>query len=66
MTFTEEHLAFRKMVRQFVGKEIQPYVIEWEKAGFFPAHDLFGKLGELGLLGLEYDPEYGGQGADHL
>jgi citronellyl-CoA dehydrogenase len=41
-------------------------VIEWEKAGFFPAHDLFGKLGELGLLGLEYDTEYGGQGADHL
>lgn len=66
VTFTEEHLAFRKMVRQFVGKEIQPYVIEWEKAGFFPAHDLFGKLGELGLLGLEYDTEYGGQGADHL
>ena len=66
VTFTEEHLAFRKMVRQFVEKEIQPYVIEWEKAGFFPAHDLFGKLGELGLLGLEYDTEYGGQGADHL
>ncbi len=66
VTFTEEHLAFREMVRQFVGKEIQPYVIEWEKAGFFPAHDLFRKLGELGLLGLEYDTEYGGQGADHL
>ena len=32
----------------------------------FPAHELFPKLGGLGLLGLEYDPAYGGQGADHL
>ena len=32
----------------------------------FPAHELFARLGELGLLGLEYDPAYGGQGADHL
>src|SRR5918912_3734672 len=57
MRFTAEHHAFRKMVRD---------VDEWERAGTFPAHELFPKLGELGLLGLEYDPEYGGQGADHL
>ena len=31
----------------------------------FPAHELFPRLGALGLLGLEYDPAYGGQGADH-
>jgi citronellyl-CoA dehydrogenase len=30
-----------------------------------PLHDLFAKMGELGFLGLEYDPEYGGQAADH-
>ncbi|MBN6731261.1 acyl-CoA dehydrogenase family protein [Burkholderia multivorans] len=65
-TFTSEHDTFRRMVRQFVDNEIQPYVDEWERAGVFPAHDLFAKLGELGLLGIEYDPEYGGQGADHL
>ncbi|MBI3225447.1 MAG: acyl-CoA dehydrogenase family protein [Mycolicibacterium cosmeticum] len=66
MTFTEEHIAFRKMVRQFVEKEIQPHVDEWEAAGGFPAHELFPKLGALGLLGLEYDSDYGGQDADHL
>ncbi|MGX7731007.1 acyl-CoA dehydrogenase family protein [Rhodococcus sp. 2H158] len=66
MMFTEEHIAFRKMVRQFVDKEIQPYVDEWEAAGGFPAHELFSKLGALGLLGLEYDSAYGGQDADHL
>ena len=66
MLFTEEHQAFRKMVRDVVDNEIQPHVDEWESEGAFPAHELFPKLGELGILGLEYDPAYGGQGADHL
>src|SRR3954464_4629765 len=65
MHLTEEHRAFRKMVRDFVAREIQPHVDEWERAGIFPAHELFPKLGEMGLLGLEYDPAFGGQGADH-
>ncbi len=64
--FTEEHHAFRKMVRDVVEREIAPHADEWERAGMFPAHELFARLGELGLLGLEYDPAYGGQGADHL
>ncbi|MCW2546325.1 MAG: acyl-CoA dehydrogenase [Mycobacterium sp.] len=66
VAFTEEHHAFRKMVRDVVEREIAPQVDEWERVGMFPAHELFGRLGELGLLGLEYDPAYGGQGADHL
>lgn len=66
VSFDEDHIAFRKMVRRFVENEIQPFCDEWEAAGAFPAHELFPKLGELGLLGLEYDPAYGGQGADHL
>jgi len=66
MRFTEEHRAFRKMVRDVVEREITPFVDDWERAGTFPAHELFPKLGAAGLLGLEYDPEYGGQGADHL
>ncbi|MBN9739146.1 MULTISPECIES: acyl-CoA dehydrogenase family protein [unclassified Pseudonocardia] len=66
VTFSEEHIAFRKMVRQFVDKEIQPFSDDWEAQGGFPAHELFPKLGELGLLGLEYDAAVGGQAADHL
>ncbi len=65
MRFTEEHEQLRQVVRQVVEKEINPYVDQWERDGVFPAHELFAKLGELGLLGLEYDPAYGGQGADH-
>ena len=65
MRFTEDHHAFRKTVRDVVEREIAPHVDTWEREGTFPAHELFPKLGELGLLGLEYDPAYGGQGADH-
>jgi citronellyl-CoA dehydrogenase len=63
--FTADHEAFRKTVRAVVEREIEPHVDAWEAAGMFPAHELFPKLGEAGLLGLEYDPEFGGQGADH-
>jgi citronellyl-CoA dehydrogenase len=65
MHFTPEHQLFRKTVRDFVEHEVEPHVDRWEREGGFPAHELFPKLGALGLLGLEYDPVYGGQGADH-
>ena len=56
---------FRQTVRDLVHNEIDAHADEWEAAGDFPAHDLFRRFGELGLLGLEYDPAYGGGGADH-
>jgi len=65
MHFTTEHEEFRRSVRGVIERAIVPYVDEWEQAGTFPAHDLFRALGEAGLLGLEYDPALGGQGADH-
>ena len=46
-------------------REINPHVDDWEAAGTFPAHQLFRKLGELGVFGLEYGEAYGGMGADH-
>ena len=63
--FTAEHREFRAMVRRFVETEINPHADKWEADGIFPAHELFPKVGELGLFGLEVDPEFGGQGADH-
>jgi citronellyl-CoA dehydrogenase len=65
MHFTPEHDLFRATVRDVVEHEINPHIDEWEAAGIFPAHELFARLGQLGILGLEYDPAYGGQGADH-
>ncbi len=64
--FTQEHHAFRTMVRAFVEKEINPHVDRWEQEEWMPLHEVFGKMGALGMLGLEVDPTYGGQGADHL
>jgi citronellyl-CoA dehydrogenase len=65
MQFTEEHEAFRKVVREFVETEINAKADEWEEARIFPAHELFPKLAAIGAFGLEYDEAYGGQGADH-
>lgn len=65
MRLTDEHTAFRASVRAFVDSEIDPHADEWEAAGMFPAHELFPKAAAVGLLGLEHDPEYGGEGADH-
>lgn len=53
-------------MREFIEQEINPNVDIWEAEGSMPLHQLFKAMGDLGFLGLEYDPEYGGQGADHL
>src|SRR4051812_1906087 len=62
--FTPEHDAFRKTVRAFVEKEMQPHALEWDRAGIFP-RELFKKAGELGLLGINHDPKFGGSGLDY-
>jgi acyl-CoA dehydrogenase len=63
--FTPEHEMLRKSVRAFVEKEVTPFVAEWETAGQIP-RALWRRLGELGFLGLEFPPEYGGAGGDFL
>ncbi len=64
MKFTPEHDEFRATVRRFVDERINPNADEWERAGMMPLHQIFREMADLGMLGLEYDPEYGGQGAD--
>jgi len=62
--FTEEHEAFRKSVRTWVEKELTPHALEWDRAGIFP-REIFKKAGELGFLGINHDPKYGGSGLDY-
>jgi citronellyl-CoA dehydrogenase len=62
--FTAEHAMFRRAVRSFVEKELNPHVDAWEAAGIWPAHEVLRKMGDLGFLGLNYSAEYGGQDAD--
>ena len=64
MKFTPEHEQIADTVRKFVAKEINPHIAQWEAAGKFPAHEVFKKMGDLGLLGIKYPVEYGGMGLD--
>ncbi len=64
MKFTAEHRQLEDTVVKFCDKEINPFVAEWEAQGQFPAHEVFKKLGNLGLLGLKYPEEFGGAGLD--
>ena len=64
MQFTDQHNQLGDTVTRFVANEINPYVEEWERAEGFPAHALFKKPGDLGLLGLKYPEAYGGLGLD--
>lgn len=65
MKFTSEHEALRRTTRQFVENEINPFTAEWEAAGQFPIHEVFKKMGDLGLLGICKPEENGGLALDY-
>ena len=59
--FTEEHAAFRDLVRLFIAKEIAPHHEQWERDGMV-SRDVWLAAGRTGLLGIEIDEKYGGGG----
>jgi len=65
MKFTQEHEEIRRTMKRFIDAEINPHVDEWEAAEQFPAHEVFKKLGNLGMLGLTKPEAYGGAGLDY-
>jgi citronellyl-CoA dehydrogenase len=64
MKFTDQHEELRRTVARFVREEVNPHVEEWEAAGEFPSHEVFRKMGDLGLLGLRWPERFGGLGLD--
>ena len=62
--FTSEHDELRRVVRQFVEREIRPNVEEWERAGDFPIREVMLQAGAIGLFGAKYESAYGGTGPD--
>lgn len=64
MHLTQEHTQLAETVIKFVQQEINPHVAEWEAQESYPAHEVFKKMGDLGLLGIKYEEEYGGLGLD--
>jgi len=64
MHLTQEHTHLADTVIKFVQQEINPHVAEWEAQESYPAHEVFKKMGDLGLLGIKYEEAYGGLGLD--
>ena len=61
----DKRLALQKAVREFAEKELLPGVRERDETSTFPV-DAYKKMGDMGLIGLPYPKEYGGQGGDYL
>ena len=61
---TEEHKLIRSSIRDFVKKEITPYVEGWAEQNHFP-YEIVKKFGEIGAFGPTVSEEYGGGGLDY-
>ena len=62
---THEQREIQALTREFAQAEIEPFAAEWDREHHFP-RELYGKLAELGLMGVCVPEEYGGAGADFL
>ena len=63
LTATPEHELFRETVRKFVEEELRPRAREFDALGRIDKA-LYKRMGDLGMLGLRYDPVWGGAGLD--
>ena len=62
---TEEHKLIRSSIRDFVKKEISPFIEDWAERAHFPT-EIVGKFGEMGVFGPTIPNEYGGGGLDYI
>ncbi|MEP0369167.1 MAG: acyl-CoA dehydrogenase family protein [Cyclobacteriaceae bacterium] len=61
---TEEHILIRSSIRDFVKKEITPYIEGWCEENHFP-HEIVKKFGDVGAFGPTVPEQYGGGGLDY-
>jgi len=61
--YRPEHEAFRDMVRAFITREVVPDYPRWLENGA-PPRELFQRLGELGVMGMNMPVEFGGSDQD--
>ena len=61
----DEQKEIKRSVREFAENEILPHVMEWDEGQQFP-HEIIGKLGPMGLMGVVFPAEYGGAGLGYV
>ena len=62
---TEEQKLIRSSIRDFVKKEISPYIEDWAQKAHFP-YEIVKKFGEVGAFGPQLPIEYGCGGLDYI
>jgi alkylation response protein AidB-like acyl-CoA dehydrogenase len=62
---TDEHIALRERVRDFADTVVAPAAYRYDTERRLPM-EIIAQMGELGLFGLPFPVEYGGQGKDYL
>ncbi|HWP73796.1 MAG TPA: acyl-CoA dehydrogenase family protein, partial [Methylomirabilota bacterium] len=65
LAFTPEQDELIRILRQFARRDLAPHSAEWDRSGQFP-WEAWGRMGELGLLGLRVPVAYGGQESDFV
>jgi len=61
----EEHRMIRSAIRDFVKREISPYIENWAENNHFPSQ-IVKKFGEIGAFGPTIPAKYGGGGLDYI
>jgi glutaryl-CoA dehydrogenase len=62
---TTEHKLIRSSIRDFVKKEITPFIEDWAQQAHFP-YDIVKKFGNIGAFGPSIPQAYGGGGMDYI
>jgi alkylation response protein AidB-like acyl-CoA dehydrogenase len=60
---TDDQKMIRDSVKEFVERNVAPTVMERDNSKEFP-HEIVKQLGELGMLGIYHEEQYGGGGFD--
>ena len=63
--YNDEQKELQKSVIKLIDTDINPYAEQWEKERIFPAHKVFKRFGEAGLLGINKPEKYGGLGLSY-
>jgi len=62
---TDEQKLIRQSIRDFVKKEISPFIEDWAQKAHFP-YEIVKKFGDVGAFGPTIPETYGGGGLDYI